>query len=161
MSRPMNFHEFVEVLTHIQTRNAPLSRVNRNLPVVKYVDPVFDMRTNTVFSITFRGWGSDITFHCANEYRDHPKSLKDRVLEYLTTERGGASVPKPVWTFPEDKDAKCWMVTKFWANDRETVVKDNLTSDEAKALAKDPAVLADQEPFGLPFTIQVQLMTRS
>jgi hypothetical protein len=81
----MSFQEFADVVKHIAQHNAPGGN-HYPLPTIKYIDPVFDMRTNTVFAVTFRAFGSAETqFHTQNECRDLPLSLKQRVMEYLTT----------------------------------------------------------------------------
>jgi hypothetical protein len=79
----MTFQELVDVMKFITDNNSPRN-CRRGYPVVKYADPVLDFRTNTCFIIKFRGFGSERSFYCQNEFRDHPKSLKDRVMEYLT-----------------------------------------------------------------------------
>lgn len=90
MSKPMTLQEFANVVSHINQHNAP--RVNRRkadgtmLPCVKYMDPVFDFRFPNVFSVKFRGYGSEIQFHCQNECRDLPDSLYTRVMKYLKGE---------------------------------------------------------------------------
>lgn len=52
MSKPMTFKEFAEVVKYIQDHRSFVDG-NWKYPRVKYIDPVFDMRTNTVFSVTF------------------------------------------------------------------------------------------------------------
>ena len=100
MSRPMNFKEFAEMVNFIQNHNSPFSGGHRwdgeraiRLPVVKYFDPVFDMRSNTVLSVTFRGFGSERLFHCQNECRELPESLFERVMKYLKGEDETTSLP--------------------------------------------------------------------
>lgn len=83
MSRPMTFAEFANVLNHVTKYNSPFVTRLKECPVVKYIDPVFDMRTNTVFSITFRGFGPEYLFHCQNEKRDMPESLHQRCMDFL------------------------------------------------------------------------------
>lgn len=83
MSRPMNFTEFAAVLNHVIRFNSPMVGRSQAAPVVKYVDPVFDMRTNSVFSITFRGYGSTYNLHCQNENRSLTESLHERCMSYL------------------------------------------------------------------------------
>jgi hypothetical protein len=85
MSAPMSFQEFATLITYIANRNSPF-RSPYPRPSIKYVDPVFDMRTNSVFAITLRGFGSeDKVFHTQNECRDLPESLYERVMNYLDT----------------------------------------------------------------------------
>lgn len=83
----MSFQEFADLVKYIQVNNSPM-RGRRNYPSIKYVDPHLDMRFNTVFALTLRGFGmEDITFHTQNECRDLPQSLFDRVKEFLDTPR--------------------------------------------------------------------------
>lgn len=84
MSKPMSFQDFAEVVTYIANNNSPFNR-KPNKPVVKYIDPHFDMRTNSVFAITFRGYGTETVFHTQNECRDLPETLKERIMKYLNT----------------------------------------------------------------------------
>lgn len=87
MSQPMSFQEFGNLLKYIANNNSPLN-CRRNYPSVKYVDPHMDMRTNSVFAVTLRGFGSeDKVFHTQNECRDLPQSLDERIREYLDTPR--------------------------------------------------------------------------
>lgn len=83
MSRPMNLKEFAELFNKVLNDHSPLSPKPGCSPV-KYIDPVFDMRTNTVFSIRFRMFGAkDITLHCQNECRDLKESLFERCVAAL------------------------------------------------------------------------------
>lgn len=84
MSVPMSFQEFADVVKYIAEYNSPFKR-KPNMPVVKYIDPHFDMRTNSVFSITLRGYGTEVLFHTQNECRDLPETLQERIINYLTT----------------------------------------------------------------------------
>jgi len=85
MSKAMSFQEFGELLKFIKENNSPFKSPYPR-PTVKYLDPVFDMRSNTVFAITLRGFGNaDAVFHTQNECRDLPQSLDERVREYLNT----------------------------------------------------------------------------
>lgn len=80
----MTFSELAILLNHINQHNTMLSR--GTAPVVKYVHPNLDMRTSTVFSITFRGYGTAaILFHTQNECSRLDKSLFDRCMDYLLT----------------------------------------------------------------------------
>lgn len=81
----MSFQEFADVVKHIAQHNSP-GKDSYPLPTIKYIDPVFDMRSNTVFAVTFRAFGSEaMTFHTQNECRELQESLKDRILSYLNT----------------------------------------------------------------------------
>jgi len=80
----MSFQEFGNLLNYIANRNSPMKAFPR--PSVKYVDPVMDMRTNSVFAVTLRGFGfEDKVFHTQNECRDLPQSLEERIREFLDT----------------------------------------------------------------------------
>lgn len=83
MSRPMTFAEFANVVNYVQRNNSPFVTRLANTPCVKYIDPHFDMRSNTVFSIVFRGFGPEKVLHCQNECMDLPDSLHDRCMAFL------------------------------------------------------------------------------
>lgn len=86
MSKPMDFTEFAKVINHVKDNNSPFKARVFPKPVVKYIDPVFDMRSNQVFSITFRGFGGgDYNFHCQNEKRALNETLYERCMEFLMT----------------------------------------------------------------------------
>lgn len=80
----MSFQQFADMVRYIAKNNSPFESPYPR-PNVKYIDPVFDMRTNTVFAVTFRGFGSDKVFHTQNECRDLPESLYDRIITWLDT----------------------------------------------------------------------------
>jgi hypothetical protein len=82
MSGPMSFQTFIDLLKYIANNNSPGKDVYPR-PCIKYVDPVMDMRTNTVFAVTLRGFGYEKVFHTQNECRDLPQSLAERIHEYL------------------------------------------------------------------------------
>lgn len=86
MSRPMNLREFADVVNHIQKNNTPFAYIYGKTPCVKYMDPVIDFRTATVFSVKFRGFGSEHVLHCQNECRDLQESLFERCMTYLKGE---------------------------------------------------------------------------
>lgn len=86
MSRPMNLREFADVVNHIQRYNSPFATRLAECPVVKYMNPCIDFRTNTVFSVKFRGFGSEHVLHCQNECRDLKESLFERCMSYLKGE---------------------------------------------------------------------------
>jgi hypothetical protein len=85
MSAAMSFQEFGNLLKYIANNNSPINHTIRGTPTVKYVDPHMDMRTNTVFSVKLRGFGSEAEFYVMNEARDIPESLYDRIMTYLIT----------------------------------------------------------------------------
>lgn len=81
----MSFQEFGELVKYISKNNSPINFVHGRRSV-KYIDPVFDMRTNSVFAVTLRGFGyEDTVFHTQNECRDLPQSLFERIKEFLDT----------------------------------------------------------------------------
>ena len=82
MSQPMTFQEAGDLLKHIRDFHSSFS-AHRTRKVVKYADPHFDMRTGHCFAIKLRGYGWEETFHTQNECRDLPKSLYERVIEFL------------------------------------------------------------------------------
>jgi hypothetical protein len=85
MSKPMTFPEFGELMKYIAANNSPVNFTHGRRSV-KYVDPHFDMRFNTVFAVTLRGFGfEDTLFHTQNECRDLPQSLFERIKEFLDT----------------------------------------------------------------------------
>ena len=86
MSRGMTFKECFNLLVYIANNNAP-ERMPYPRPNIKYVDPHMDMRTNTVFAVTLRGYGDTKDFYITNEFIDHPMSLEERIREYLDTEQ--------------------------------------------------------------------------
>jgi hypothetical protein len=96
----MTFQEFVDVIKYVQKHNSPFVYRKPGHPTVKYMDPCLDMRTNTVFAITLRGFGNTQAFHCVNECRDLPQTLKERVLAYLTNGESTAIEVKPALPAP-------------------------------------------------------------
>lgn len=85
MSKALSFKEFAEIVNFIKDhRSFGIGEVG--YPSVKYIDPVFDMRTNTIFSIKFRG-SFEKHFHCVNECRDLTESMFERIMEWLNTKK--------------------------------------------------------------------------
>jgi hypothetical protein len=86
LSKPMNFKEFATLINLISEKYSPGTNFDpESRRTVKYIDPVFDMRSNTVFSITFRGFGWEKNLYCQNECRNLPESLLHRCLAFLDT----------------------------------------------------------------------------
>lgn len=83
MSAPLSIEQFVELNKYIQENHSPFSKNELGYRRVKYVDFTIDYRTNDIFSIHIRGWGRDKLFTITNEQRDNPKSLGQRVVDYL------------------------------------------------------------------------------
>lgn len=82
MSLAMTFNEFAILVNFVKNKRSPYAKglLARH---VKYIDPHFDMRTNDVFSITFRGFGDERQFHVCNECRDIKESLFERCMSWL------------------------------------------------------------------------------
>lgn len=87
MSQPMSMAHFSVLYKRIRDNHSPFSCSRPNARRVKYIDPHIDMRTNTVFSITFRGFGfEDKNLHCQNECRELSETLFQRCLRWLDGE---------------------------------------------------------------------------
>jgi hypothetical protein len=83
----MSLQEFAAVLNFARKNNGPfVHRGLGNKPCVKYIDQHIDLRSDTVFSITFRGFGGETLLHCQNECRDLKESLFERCMTYLKGE---------------------------------------------------------------------------
>lgn len=82
----MTFAEFNFVADWAYKYNGPFALRITGRPVVKYIDPHYDLRDGKVFCVTFRGFGSERTFHTQNECRDLPQSLYERCIAYLNGE---------------------------------------------------------------------------
>jgi len=79
----MNLSEFASLLNYIRKHHNPFTGTHKTL---KYVDPHIDLRTDTVFGITFRGMaGGEKVFHCQNECRELPECLYDRCMNWLAS----------------------------------------------------------------------------
>lgn len=75
--------EFNALMQFVSQNCSSLS--NQANKTVKYVDPVFDMRTGLCFSITFREYGGKATnFNCSNENREIKDSLYNVCVNWLT-----------------------------------------------------------------------------
>ena len=84
LAKTMSLTEFAEVLNYARKNNSPHVTRLIEIPCVKYIHPSIDLRTDTVFSITFRGFGGgEKVLHCQNEERLNPVSLRDRCMSYL------------------------------------------------------------------------------
>jgi hypothetical protein len=84
MSAGMTLRECFDLITYIANNNSP-ERSPYPRPCIKYVDPHVDMRTNTVFAVSLRGYGDTKDFYITNEFISEPKSLEQRIREYLDT----------------------------------------------------------------------------
>lgn len=81
----MTMTQLVELFEHIQKHHV-IGCDDLHGKHVKYVDPHIDMRTNSVFSIQFRGYGVAHTLHTVNEQAELPESLFDRCMAFLDDE---------------------------------------------------------------------------
>lgn len=80
----MTFKEFAEVVNYIKDKRSAIS-CEAGFPRIKYIDPVLDMRTNTVFHLRLRGFGSEQEFGTVNEWREVYGSMFDHVMQWLNT----------------------------------------------------------------------------
>lgn len=79
----MSMQSFIDLVKDIRDHYAPFSAVRKGR-CVKYIDPVIDMRTLSVFAVSFRGFGFEQTFFSnTNENRDLPDSLETRIRVWL------------------------------------------------------------------------------
>lgn len=90
MSANMTTSDLNTLLQYIHRNNSPFSPGRmyngKQGPVIKYVDPVIDMRDGRVFSVRLRGFGGrDVNFYTGNEHIDNPLSLEERIYHYLAT----------------------------------------------------------------------------
>lgn len=85
MSQAMSFTALKTLLIYVQQNHSPFN-VRSGKRIIKYVDPHIDMRTAECFSITFRTYGGEFSFYTTNEFRDDPKSLFDRCIEWLNSD---------------------------------------------------------------------------
>lgn len=81
----MTFKEFAEVVNYIKDKRSFIGG-EYGYPRVKYIDPVFDMRTNTVFSIRFRG-PYEKQFGTTNDWRDVEGRMFDHIMNWLNTKK--------------------------------------------------------------------------
>lgn len=79
MSKALSFKEFSQIVNYISEKRSMISN-EVGYPYVKYIDPVFDMRTNTVFSIRFR-CPYEKQFSCVNEGRYLIDSMYERIMQ--------------------------------------------------------------------------------
>lgn len=86
MSKALSFKEFSQIVNYISEKRS-MRNNELGYPFVKYIDPVFDMRTNTVFSIRFRG-PYEKQFSCVNEERNLSDSMYERIMQWLNTKKG-------------------------------------------------------------------------
>jgi hypothetical protein len=86
MSRALTFQEMADVMMFISANNSPYGGARPGLPVIKYMKPHIDFRTNTIHSVVLRKFGGvEVEFHCVNEFRDMQLSMKERIMAFLTT----------------------------------------------------------------------------
>ncbi len=82
MSEVMSFEKFMELVEHIK-KDHSVYAAGMEGKTIKYINPIFDMRGNEIFSITFRGFGWEHNLNCINENRDLSDSLFDRCMAFL------------------------------------------------------------------------------
>jgi hypothetical protein len=83
----MTFAEFNLIVEFVAKECSPFSNIDKDRRTVKYIDPHFDMRTMTVYSVGFRGLDFGPTLlHVMNESRHLPDSLFDRCVAFLKKE---------------------------------------------------------------------------
>jgi hypothetical protein len=86
MSRPLTLDEFNQLIAIIQDKHCFGGKNWKPENVaIKYVTPIFDMRTNEFYCITFEMYGHKHTLHCVNDCRDLEQSLFDRCIDFLNT----------------------------------------------------------------------------
>lgn len=84
MSKSMTFDEFNELLKLVEKNYGMMSaRVDKNHRRVKYMQGNIDFRTGSVFYVKIYGAGGEKEFPTTNEYRNHPKTLKERIMDYI------------------------------------------------------------------------------
>lgn len=110
---PMSIKELGEILLYISQNNSPLRDNVDHRPSIKYVDPVIDMRNNTVFCIKLRGICVEEIFYSSNEYRYHPMTLKQRLIAFLdsgyVTPPAIAAAPRIAINHSEREDSRSCM----------------------------------------------------
>lgn len=83
MSKVLSFQEFAEIVNYISAERSMVSG-NYKFPLIKYIDPTFDMRTNSVFNVKFRG-GYNKEFSSTNENRYLKETMYERIMQWLNT----------------------------------------------------------------------------
>ena len=85
-SQAIGLKAFIDLVKYIIDHHSPSSTIRKGR-CVKYIDPVIDTRTLSVFSISFRGFGFEQTFFSTtNENSDLLDSLEARVRTWLAEE---------------------------------------------------------------------------
>lgn len=85
----MSIADLGTLLEYIHRNNSPFAPGRmyngKQGPIIKYVNPVIDMRGGQVFTVVLRRFGDEVVFSTTNENRDKPESLEDRIYHYLLT----------------------------------------------------------------------------
>ncbi len=78
----INIELFTELCRHINEHHSMGTFSGKK---IKYMRPAFDFRTGRCFYIRFEGMfqSGNKDFYTVNEWRDHPKSLHARVMDWL------------------------------------------------------------------------------
>lgn len=80
----MSLNEFAKLVNLIRAEHHPYERVKDGKRRIKYIYPSIDFRTDSVFAIRLSEFPGPITaFHTQNECRDLPKSLYERIVNWL------------------------------------------------------------------------------
>ena len=76
------YHEFGRYYDEIERAGIKMLYPKLKTIPIKYIDCCYDSRGRDIWSITFRGWGTDRTF--VAEQSETP--LFDRIMQYLKGE---------------------------------------------------------------------------
>lgn len=89
MSKTMNIDEFHDLQKYVIQNHGMYCNPGKNPDNgnyrrrVKYMSATLDTRDGKVFGVTLYGSGVEVSFPTTNEFRNHPKTLKERILDYL------------------------------------------------------------------------------
>lgn len=78
--RNITTEEFLELTKYVQENH----NLKKGLKI-KYIIPVYDTRTDGIFSITFKGMNSEANFSVTNE--NYERDLKEWVYAWLNEEQ--------------------------------------------------------------------------
>lgn len=84
MKATLSIEEFSELAKHVYKNYGMLSpTVPKGARHVKYMQCNIDFRDGRVFYVKIYGMGVEKEFLTVNQYRNHPKTLKERILDYV------------------------------------------------------------------------------
>ena len=84
MSKAMSLNEFAALANLIRAEHSPYKAVAPGKRRVKYIYPSLDFRTEEVFAVRLSEFpGPIVAFHTQNDCRDLPKSLYERIVNWL------------------------------------------------------------------------------